>query len=676
MLLLDASTLGVYSQPTRTVTLSGPIVEYAFTFDVSVGLVFADTHIDESGVAQPVERYHFERPVTVPAGTSMRWLCSAPYSVKVTCNAPIVVRTTDPVESLSFERLLFEGTGVAIESTVAHGVSLLDCDFVCTRNDFAIRGSLDGQHGPSAVLIRRCGFRECGMNRGGTLPAESPTSPMNLILGAFGIGAVWMPRTATGWTVKHCVFSACRSTPLRLHGSRATVLDTNLEGSRSDVDQLDPYIEVRSLDSVVVSRCRIGNEPLTPQNPIAVLPAFSGAAPGPELSTTPIRNVVIHSTHAQARHKEADGPIRGSMAVVDVRAPLRGFRVTELIVGNSVTGGIRLPSSSLLGQAGTTFHGSPQNLARHFGTSADSDSAAWFISGDAPGGDDLPPALSGAKPLLGQTFDIEGAWARVRLQRASDRWRATQNVLRSTEASPGTSVWPAPWIVSTHVADVTTAPGPWGPILGTLVTLNDPAGSASMSQANVILPADGSGFMDGPSVLVSFSVWAMMDLAVTLELRVAGGGEALAVERFAGVGHPRRFWVAAVVPAGVKSVSIEANLRGGKGAVAWLAWPQVEPGPAPTAYRRAALGEPGPPWPAESWSVGPVGVREGCPSTGAMHMHGDRFVAAMSRLQTSAVPSGFVWFTANGGPCRTSVFVGGKPAGSTSTQRASSKVVI
>lgn len=188
MLLLEASELGVYSPLTRSVTLSGPNVRLAFMFDRSVGLVFGDTHVDANGEPQPVEWYHFDGHVAVPAGDSLRWVCSSPYAVKLTCSEPIVVRTTEPVESLSFERLLFEGTGVAIESTVAHGVRFLDCDFVCTRSDFAIRGSLDGQFGPSDVLIRRCGFRECGMNRGGTFPTTSPTSPMNLVLGAFGVG--------------------------------------------------------------------------------------------------------------------------------------------------------------------------------------------------------------------------------------------------------------------------------------------------------------------------------------------------------------------------------------------------------------------------------------------------------------------------------------------------------
>lgn len=633
------------------------------------------------GSLVPVSQYELDATVELPEGAVCRWRAEAAYSVRIACKDPLAIRLGQGVQasSLSFENLLFTGCGVGLEGTCTAGVLFLSCGFVGVKREFAIRGALSGRSGPNRVRIRQCTFEECGVDKNTALtsPVSPPSDPFAQIAWDSGSGAVWMPGTARNWAIEHCGFVGYRGVPLRLHGSECTVTDSDFESPASSLELGHEVIEIRSQESVILSRLRFGNEGTVPNNLVKIIPpgVWPLSPMGQTVPAAPAESVVVHGIHAQS---VPDAPPRsGTTAIVDVQAPVRGLRILDLTVGNGFRGAVRLTEPRLVRApgTGTPADASPQNAACRIGTGADNDGAVWFIGADVIASQDLPESQDTAPVVLGQSFDIAGEWARTRLFRADDATRASQNWLRDTDVRPGAVPWrPESWI--TPLAGlipgaVTGAVGPW-PLIPAARIARSPAWIGSDALVWFILgqtvhvPKPSKGTVS-PSRIVCLSVWAWVPAEMTIELQIRRAEVLLASERFPGQAADRRYFIVATEPGGPDTeLSIQISVIGPAPAtqpnVAWLAWPQLEAGARPTPYRRGppalanAPGSASPVWPAEAWAIGPLGIAEGCPSAAAAteHAAGDRLVGTVSGAENARTVS---WMKSGGAYWRTAVAV-------------------
>lgn len=100
----------------------------------------------EDGTVACVAEYLLDATVYLPKGALCRWRGPTTNSVRIACrDGRAVVLAAGVARRLSFENLVFTGCGVALEAGCTDGAQFLSCNFVGVRQDFAIRGALDGQ---------------------------------------------------------------------------------------------------------------------------------------------------------------------------------------------------------------------------------------------------------------------------------------------------------------------------------------------------------------------------------------------------------------------------------------------------------------------------------------------------------------------------------------------------
>jgi len=276
----------------------------------SVGnvVIFPDRRPEDN---RPIDTYVISGVVSLPAGTSTVWRGPSPHSVRLRSEAPVgeaAIGLGGPCRRVEFRNLVFDGMGVSLEHECDQGVLLRDCDFVGVKRDFALRGSLDGIRGADGVIVQRCTFSECGVDRGFVYWELIDSHPLNVVAKTRGVGAVWIPRQATRWRLEKCIMTGGRGLQLGVDGSEVDIVDCDIEALESDPDDLLPFVEIRSRSSVHLSRMRFGNEPNAPTTSIRL---------SPYLSENLTEDVTLRAVQGAGRTSaSAFFPALGSMAVL------------------------------------------------------------------------------------------------------------------------------------------------------------------------------------------------------------------------------------------------------------------------------------------------------------------------------------------------------------------------
>lgn len=599
---------------------------------------FSDRYVS-GDVETPVHTFVLNKALLLPKGTTTVWRGPAAHSVRLQslgAAGTAAVGLAGACHRVEFRNLVFHGMGVALEHECDRGVLIRDCEFVGLKQDFAIRGHLEGIQGADDVTIQRCAFRECGVDRGFVFWTLLDTNSLNAVARSRGVGAVWMPRLSTRWRIEKCIFSGGRGVPLTIDGDDAYIVDSDFEALKSDIDDLQSFVEVRSRTSVHMNRIRFGNEPFAPTTSMRVAPF---------LWEKSVEDVTVRAVQGSGRTSaSAFFPALGSMAVIELATSVNGLRVSDLSLESSVTGGIRLLDSpvgaSTAGTQSGTLSGA-QNMARRFRTAMSRDATRWFMGPNDVGTQDLAASLTTPLPRWGGNFDILDEWAESSLFRTIDRTRPSRNWLRGSEVlPPPSSPLSSDWDVSPFVPKIFTSDAdslsPWPNLRALHFGSTTPFMVAQTLALTAESPAGSSGDSVTAGPLMTLSAWAAIPVSVSIELSVVVSGKTIARTAAGGIGMPARYWLCFESPGSVEFEVRFQFLRSGVpsavattlGIYGWFMWPQLEANAGPLAYRRSPPGKAGAAWPGESWSVGPIGVREGCPDEELQL--GDRLVATIT----------------------------------------------
>jgi hypothetical protein len=599
----------------------------------SPGLVLTFPSMTSGGAL--ITTYWFDTTFVLPAGVNFRLLGTGPQSVRIGSGSAVAFEVvSDPLENvLRFERLMFTGSGVAIPASSEDGVYFEDCVFHANRADWAVRGAADGAVGPSNVSIRRCSFVEGGVERGHWPCGSDLDGAIAEQAMLENIGAVWVPRAASGWSIDHCVFASGQGRFLLIEGSETTVNQTDFESMHADIENRDTCVEVQGASDVILTRDWFGTEPCVPREGLALMSRTL-----PNGSVRNPTNVIFHG--ANLLGTSTDGDCVGSPAPigVGVYAPLRGVRITSPHLNSGVLALlVEHPESQSASSVGDV---PAQNSLWLLDSSLDRELALPFVAPVGPGEVSQAGLAGGLDQSWGAGFEVLGERLRSITRRDDWSYRETRNLLPGSEPSSETTddLWPH-WSATPAGAWATVPSKDWpgvvaiSPMLATRF--------AGLSIANAGLPGVES------STVLTFSVWWRPGSRDQIEIIVRQEGAFLVRLRRSGRGELERVMCSFV--AGPGTLDIDVQLRQGEGK-AWnclLFWPQLEVGGVPTAYRRSYQGlgggGPGHIWPTRSWSVGPIGIQSRAECAESLMMPGDRQVGGVGGAPIFADASNASW---------------------------------